>query len=111
MTIDYQKKGFYYSEGGRLLDKEKFFAVDRDLIKYGIGEKSEGYFRKTIEYCQKNGIEVTLFVSPIYDLQLMSTGNYDNYVNELNSLAKEYDIDLYDFNLIKKDYLDMLVVV
>lgn len=106
-TIDYQKKGFHYSEGGRLLDKEKIFAVNRDLIKYGIGEKSEGYFRKTIEYCQKNGIEVTLFVSPIYDLQLMSTGNYDNYVNELNSFAKEYDIDLYDFNLIKKDYLDI----
>ena len=106
-TIDYLEKGFYLSEGGRLLDKEKLFGVNRDLTKYGIGEKSKSYFRKTIEYCQKNNIEVTLFVSPIYDLQLLSTGDYDSYVTALGSLAEEYNIDLYDFNLIKKEFLDI----
>lgn len=48
-----------------------------------------------------------MFISPIFDTQLLSTGNYDNYVSQIRSIANEYNVDFYDFNLIKSDYLDI----
>ena len=99
-------KGWVWSDG-KLFDQEKLFPIDRDLEKYAIGEKSEKYIRKTIEFCEENNIDVTMFISPIFDTQLLSTGNYDNYVSEIRSIANEYNVDFYDFNLIKSDYLDI----
>ncbi|MCR5234621.1 MAG: hypothetical protein K6E53_12065 [Lachnospiraceae bacterium] len=103
---EYHEKGDNYSTG-RVYDSEKIFPADRDLTKYGIGNRSRYYIQKCIEYCQKNNIPVTLFVSPVLDFQLLSTGNYDNYVNELKQLADSYNVECYDFNLIKKEYLDI----
>lgn len=51
-----------------------------------IGETSEKYLRKTIEYCLKREIPITLFISHIYELQLISAGNYDNYINQVGQL-------------------------
>lgn len=99
-------KGWVWSDG-KLFDQEKLFPIDRDLEKYAIGEKSEKYIRKTIEFCEENNIDVTMFISPIFDTQLLSTGNYDNYVSQIRSIANEYNVDFYDFNLIKSDYLDI----
>lgn len=103
---EYREKGDHYSDGC-IYDSEKKFPTDRDLIKYGMGSKSEKYLRKCIEYCQSKGIPVTVFVSPVMDYQLLSTGDYDNYVRKLKSLSDEYRVDFYDFNLIKREYLDI----
>lgn len=54
---------------------------------------------------KKKEIPITLFVSPIYELQLISTENYDNYVNQIREIADEYGVTLYDFNLAKAEYL------
>lgn len=95
------------SSNGRVFDSEKTFPKDRDLTRFGIGEKSRSYLCKSIEFCQKNNIPVTLFVSPVLDFQLLSTGDYDSYVTELKSLADGYGIECYDMNLIKREYLDI----
>ncbi len=105
--IEYRDRGYYYSEGGRFLDSEKLFCKDRDLQKYGIGEKSESYLRKTIAFCQKNNIEVSLFISPVNDLQLISTGDYDGFLEELRAVANDCQVPLYDFNLLKKEVLNI----
>ena len=103
---EYREKGDLYSTG-RNLDCEKIFPKDRDLTKYGMGKQSKAYLKKAIEYCLDKNIPVTLFVSPIMDFQLLSTGDYDNYVRELRTVADEYGVPCYDFNLIKRDRLDI----
>lgn len=105
--IEYYEKGCCYSENLELLDQEKRYLADRDLNEYGIGDRSRKYMRKTIEMCQNNGINVKLFIAPIYDLQLISVNDYDSYIAELSSIADEYGVELYDFNLIKNEYLDI----
>lgn len=77
------------------------------LTEDSLGDKSEQYCRKIIEYCQRKGIPITLFVSPINDLQLISTEGYDNYINEIRKIAEEYEIPFYDFNLAKEQYLPL----
>ena len=105
--IDYKEKGFQYSESCRLLNQEKILCDKRDLDRFSIGDISEKYIRKTIELCQRENINVKLFISPTYDLELISTENYDSYLSALKDIAREYNVELYDFNLIKNEWLDI----
>lgn len=68
---------------------------------------AEKYLRKIIEYCQKNEIEITLFSSPIYELQVLSTENYDAYIEQIKQIAKEYQVKYYDFNVAKEENLSI----
>ncbi len=88
-------------------EKERVFEQGRILEMQPMAESSEKYLRKAISYCQKQDIPVTLFISPMYELQLISTENYDNYVAQVRLIADEYDIDFYDFNLAKEEYLSI----
>lgn len=103
-TKEYMRKG-YYSSNVILDDCNKIVEQNTVLDNNPIGETSEHYLRKTIEYCQEREIPITLFISPTYELQLISTGNYDNYIDQVRVIAEEYDVDFYDFNLIRKEYL------
>lgn len=77
------------------------------LTEDSMGEKSEKYCRKVIEYCRRKEIPITLFISPVNDLQLISTEGYDNYINKVREIAEEYEIPFYDFNLAKEQYLPL----
>lgn len=77
------------------------------LTEDSMGDKSEQYCRKAIEYCQRKDIPITLFICPINDLQLISTEGYDNYINEVREIAEEYEIPFYDFNLAKEQYVPL----
>lgn len=101
---EYREKGYYYTTA-ILKQTERSFEQDVILQEDSLAESSEKYLRKTITYCQKKNIPITLFVSPIYELQLISTENYDNYINQVRGIAEEYQIDFYDFNLAKAEYL------
>ncbi len=105
-SIDYKEKGFSSLKNLRLLDQKKLFEADRDLSENSIGPESSKYLSKTISMCQRKGINVKLFICPIYDLQLVSTNDYDNYISEINRIAENHEVELYDFNLIKDEYLD-----
>lgn len=83
---------------------KKFFQTDI-LNKNPMGDLSQKYLRKTIEYCQARDIPITLFVSPMYELQPISTENYDNYIDQVRTIADEYGVDFYDFNLAREEYL------
>lgn len=72
-----------------------------------MGQESEKYLRKIIEYCENHDIELTLFVTPVDDLLLLSAGDYDLFLNQVEGIAAEYGVDFYDFNLAKEEYLDL----
>lgn len=99
-----KEKGFRYST--RIYqDNRRIYEQERILGENPISETSERYLRNAIEYCKKREIPITLFVSPIYELQLISTENYDNYIKQAKEIAEEYNIAFYDFNLAKEEYL------
>lgn len=100
----YLESGYRYSRN--VMGKEARLLQQTTILdKDPIGEKSERYLRKIILHCQKKGIPITLFVSPMNELQLISTENYDHYLEQVRRIAGEYDVPFYDFNLAKEDYL------
>ncbi|MDE7324475.1 MAG: hypothetical protein K2N73_17515 [Lachnospiraceae bacterium] len=99
----YLDKGFRYSE---IVYKAEDRALKRNqsLGENPMAQSCELYLRKAVEYCQRKDIPVTLFISPMYNLQPVSAGNYDNYINQMKGIAAEYGLDFYDFNLAKDEY-------
>lgn len=101
---EYLDKGFRYSEIVYKAE-DRAFKRNQTLGENPMAQSCELYLRKAIEYCQKENIPVTLFISPMYNLQPVSAGNYDNYINQIKGIAAEYGLDFYDFNLAKDAYL------
>ncbi len=86
---------------------QKLYKQNEDLSEFFISEKNEKYCRMIIEYCQRKGLPITLFASPMTDLRLIGTTDYDKYVNEIRKLAREYGVAFYDFNLAREEYLPL----
>lgn len=101
---EYFPKGRVYSSR-EYLGEQRFSRQDHILGTDPMAEKSEAYLRKLITYCQERDIPVTLFISPIYELQLISTEHYDNYLDQVRGIATEYGLDVYDFNLVREEDL------
>lgn len=77
--------------------------VDKDPI---VPESME-YLIKITEYCKEHEIELTWIVCPMSELKLVRNGTYDNYIGQVSQLAAQYQIPYYDFNLCKREYLDL----
>ncbi|MBD5507127.1 MAG: hypothetical protein HDR05_03490 [Lachnospiraceae bacterium] len=101
---EFMPRGFYYVTGV-YSERNRIFKQGCVLTEDSMVDKSEQYCRKVIEYCRRKDIPITLFISPINDLQLISTEGYDHYINEVREIAEEYEIPFYDFNLAKEQYL------
>lgn len=103
---EYRKQGYFYSSVA--LDESDLICEQSKILKENpMGKTSERYLRKIINYCQKRNIPITLFVSPIPDIKLISTENYDNYVSQVKNISEEFQVPFYDFNLIKDEYLSL----
>ena len=83
------------------------YYIQGGLRENPLTEEAEEWLRKIIMYCKENDIEVTLFSSPMYELEVLASGNYDNYVDQIQTIAAEYEVDYYDFNLCKEAYLPL----
>lgn len=77
------------------------------IIEEPMTKESIEYLQKIIEYCEEHDIELTWIVSPVPDLQLTCVGGYDNYVRQVATLAEQHHIPYYDFNLCRREYLDV----
>ena len=100
---EYRKQGYQYAT--RIFRNEDRIYVDDTINKAPMCKKAQEYLQEIIKYCKKNDISITLFVSPMDNLQLISTTNYDYYVEQVREIAEEYQVDFYDFNLAKEEYL------
>ncbi len=74
-------------------------SLDRPLPDTVLSSDDKKYMTKIISYCNKKGIALTFFSSPIPELRLLYHGNYDSYIDEVKSFLEPYDINYYDFNL------------
>lgn len=97
-------QGFYKSTR-KYVDGRKLYQQNEILTDYTIGKRNGAYCHDIVEYCKKKEIPVTLFISPIYDLQLISTVDYDDYTTALRAFAEEQGVPFYDFNLAREEYL------
>ncbi|MCM1264184.1 MAG: hypothetical protein NC313_15850 [Butyrivibrio sp.] len=102
--IQYGHRGYCYSTV-EYKDEQRLFSQNRILSVNPMSEKSEDYLKKIICYCQERDIPVILFVSPMDELRLISTENYDNFVKQVSGIAADYGVEFYDFNLVKEEYL------
>lgn len=86
------------------------------LYKTQVNIKSDGamtddncdYMQKIIDYCNKNDINLKFFISPIYETQILSSRDYDAYYQQVYNIAEQSGVELYDFNLCKSKYLDIM---
>lgn len=102
--VQFMDKGFYYTTL-ELQEKDLFFNQTKYMGEENpLTEDAKVYLQKIIEYCKENDIELTLFSAPVYRLEILGTGDYDTYINYVRNIADEYDVEYYDFNLIKEEY-------
>ncbi|MCM1538323.1 MAG: hypothetical protein NC254_07995 [bacterium] len=107
-VVEYQDKGFWYTTK-QYQEEALAYETEVDLEADGLmSGATEAYLRKIIEYCQKKGIHLALFVSPIYETQILSAQDYDAYHEQIAEIAAEYDVPFYDFNLCRSEYLDIM---
>ncbi|RDY31707.1 hypothetical protein [Lachnotalea glycerini] len=102
---EYKGNGFVYSYleadentafSGYIIDEEK-----------PLSDMSLKYLMKMIEYCDKNGIKLVLVESPMPDATLEKTKGYQTYLNYIEQIAKENQIEFLNFNLAKNKLLTM----
>lgn len=106
-TVEFLDNGYGYTT--RVLQENQRLYRSLNTISADnlITEDAKCYLRKIIEYCKAENIQITLTVSPIYELQTIAAGDYDLYYNQIAQIAGEYSVPFYDFNLCKEEYLDI----
>lgn len=72
--------------------------------------RKDGDWRQTLEqivnYCASREIRLILYTTPEPEWTFIGKGNYQEYTDAIRSVAEEYDLPYYDFNLIKPEYFD-----
>lgn len=69
---------------------------------------SEDWFKSLqdiIKFCDKNGISLTFVSAPMSNYLTAGSENYDDYVELIREITKDTNVDYYDFNLCKEQYL------
>lgn len=98
----YEGKGYVaVNQVGDTYALEHFAPIDTAVV-------SEDYIntlQEIVDFCEKEGIELTLFSTPMPEFRLVDVGNYDSYIQFMNGLLEGTDVKYYDFNLCKEEYL------
>ncbi|MCQ2523335.1 MAG: hypothetical protein MJ123_03270 [Lachnospiraceae bacterium] len=102
----YRGQGFVYS----------FEAVDEDFVfdevtyidpQNPISDFSLKYLDKIITYCRDNNIKLVLVNPPMPDATLSLAKNFQEYVDAINEIAVNNNLEYMDFNLAKEEFLSM----
>ena len=81
------------------ITKEAFNRYEFDTK---IRQESLTYFNKIIELCKEKDIRVVVLVTPITEQIIVGYSNFDKVFSQYIKLAKNYNLEYYDFNLDKK---------
>lgn len=101
-TEQYAGKGYVTNNG---CAPEYFFLSYYPIYPQGFSKDWENSLNKIIDYCADKKIALTLVSAPLPTYTLEARGNYDVYIEKINQIIDGTDIDYYDFNLCKEDYI------
>lgn len=68
-----------------------------------IKEKNIEYFKEISELCKANNCELILLNTPVSTPEVLKVKNYFEFDNEVVKIAKESNIEYYNYNLIKPE--------
>jgi hypothetical protein len=66
-----------------------------------VQEKNVEYLKKISELCKANNCELILLDAPFPTFQVLKVKNYFEFDNEVTKIAKDLNIEYYNYNLIK----------
>lgn len=69
----------------------------------GIQKKDVEYLKKISELCKANNCELILLSPPYPTFQVLRIKNYFEFENEIAKIAKDLNIEYYNYNLIKPE--------
>lgn len=102
----------YYVERG-FCSSDKIFSAywnDRAYVQLSkkMTEKNDWYksLLDIINYCKKENINLTFVTAPEPEWNIVGKGNYQDFHNSIKSIADEYNLDFFDFNLCHSKYFD-----
>ncbi len=105
----YAGRGFVYSE--EELDAEaitwwdNFTPIAEDMA--GEPGYMISYIEKIVEFCREREIRLIFVASPYLAQYLEQVGPYDQAYTYIRDLAEQYEVPYLDFNLCKKEYLEL----
>ena len=99
----YAGKGYVANTG--IVNVDDYIDMEYDKIKQQhISEDNLLMLSKIADYCEDNNIELVLVVAPMPLFRLNKVGNYDEYISQASSIARELGVKFYDFNLCKDSF-------
>ena len=108
-TIEYKAKGYFKSN--HTIESSNSYIIESSVTSktdFIMPDDNCEYMNKIIDYCKDNDINLKFFVAPMYETVLLSKKNYDTYYDQLSNIANSRNVELYDFNLCKSEYLDIM---
>lgn len=110
-NYDYINTEGYRYEGKGFISEDKMLENDglkNDVYKSisdpAFSKDTKRWLQDIIEYCNKNGIKLVLYSTPLPKDHINGIGNYDSYIKQVDNLISQYGVEYYDFNTCKNDY-------
>lgn len=100
-------KGAMISEGTPGTPKMIVEADNPGISENVLSAYSLKYLDKIVALCKEEGIQLVLVATPVADFYIQALGNYDTFYHYMRNYAETNEIEYYDFNLCRKDILDM----
>ena len=105
----YAGRGFVYSteelDAEAITWWENFTPVEEDMnshVTYTLY-----YIERIVELCRGENIRLIFVTAPSFDRYLEAVGPYDPAYEYIRELAESYQVPYLDFNLCKKEHLDL----
>lgn len=101
----------FYSGKGYVANKEMLenwsFFSDSGWNRIDINNISGDWLNildNIIDFCDEKGIKLTLVSAPMPSFRLVASENYDDYIDFIQEIIADKNIDYYDFNLCREAY-------
>lgn len=98
----YKGKGYVTNDG---YAPDYYFASYYAIYPDGFSKDWEDSLNDIIDYCIQKDIDLTLVSVPMPSFSLAAMGNYDVYIDKINRIINGRNIEYYDFNLCKEDFI------
>lgn len=85
-------------------DKRKLYRRDRKPEEMLLGDNTKKVLSCIVNFCRDNDIKLTFITVPMYEEQLASV-DYDSFYNSVREFIAEQNVEFWDFNLCKGEYL------